>query len=831
MLQPSASQIGRSPEQGNYTAASRFVTTGLALVSALVLSSCGGSGGGGGDSAGPGGGPPPVVGPTPPVSGAPIAPMTAANAGPISGTFMQFVDLTRVYIEELRSDVTRNVAVGTSSGACDSGGTWTKTLSANGLELTEAYSACALDDSGVPFEINGRLITEYSVAPSESGFTATKTFDGFEITGSGGVTELAKGTFVYESGPQQGLDSTDRIVFDMSIESSLEGTVRLTQVVLNIENSLDFLNGLVGITGVSGILAHDEAGGFNLAFDSAEGRVEFAGTGPEIARLEILSGRYYTTYHRDAAAPAEYVGRIDTDDLREISFFDDSIQYGPIQRSQLILDLEDYRGTNLVNPDELVSFSLRDNFWDRNGDVLAIGLELVSITADPREGPDIDWDPVAAQDEYSIGASESGLFEFESTLDDEIVTYQFEAHATDPGDLRTTAPLEFSIAVYRDSDSDDTADRFDTDDDNDGIADTLDRFPLDPSEWDDTDQDGVGNNADTDDDNDGVLDADDFYPLDARCFAETDGDGVVCWLTELSTNTDAIIDSDGIVYLSRFEAFFHGRHTVRRYDTNTNQFLDPFDLDPVAFGLVADESDYEMRYVSSHHALYVTYTQGLVTKIDLTNLQAGESLVHTRDVRGLSTSWPFDYSPYLMVFDQYPLREITHYSYDNNGVFVDSLNQIDDFNVPSISLPENAAICQEGFTLSRSDGLFFEFSNADGFDCTIFGEPQPAPDGLSFLTFFGEIVDADLNVLATMPFPQPGSGVWRYHWTDDGIYVPVVDGVDLYSPDGTLLATHREPEARVAANSRRIIRGGSVVGVVWVYSDGLRITRFDPPQP
>ena len=36
----------------------------------------------------------------------------------------------------------------------------------------------------------------------------------------------------------------------------------------------------------------------------------------------------------------------------------------------------------------------------------------------------------------------------------------------------------------------------------------------------DTDGDGVGNNADTDDDNDGVADGSDAYPLDAATFGD-----------------------------------------------------------------------------------------------------------------------------------------------------------------------------------------------------------------------------------------------------------------------------------------------------------------------
>ncbi|MFZ9056589.1 MAG: gliding motility-associated C-terminal domain-containing protein [Flavobacteriaceae bacterium] len=49
-----------------------------------------------------------------------------------------------------------------------------------------------------------------------------------------------------------------------------------------------------------------------------------------------------------------------------------------------------------------------------------------------------------------------------------------------------------------------------------------DAFPSDPNEWEDTDGDGIGNNADEDDDNDGVLDNEDDYPLDARYKLNTD---------------------------------------------------------------------------------------------------------------------------------------------------------------------------------------------------------------------------------------------------------------------------------------------------------------------
>jgi len=77
---------------------------------------------------------------------------------------------------------------------------------------------------------------------------------------------------------------------------------------------------------------------------------------------------------------------------------------------------------------------------------------------------------------------------------------------------------------FLDSDNDGIGNFADTDDDNnniadvdtdsDGIIDPFDIFPLNPGEYIDTDNDGVGNNTDNDDDGDGVLDINDAFPLD-----------------------------------------------------------------------------------------------------------------------------------------------------------------------------------------------------------------------------------------------------------------------------------------------------------------------------
>lgn len=100
-----------------------------------------------------------------------------------------------------------------------------------------------------------------------------------------------------------------------------------------------------------------------------------------------------------------------------------------------------------------------------------------------------------------------------------------------------TANLQpFDITVLLDTDGDGDPDSCnagcqgagyneDTDDDNDGVPDTLDALPLDETETVDTDGDGTGNNADTDDDNDGLSDSEESQLGTDPLLADTDGDG------------------------------------------------------------------------------------------------------------------------------------------------------------------------------------------------------------------------------------------------------------------------------------------------------------------
>ncbi|MAL63653.1 MAG: hypothetical protein CL563_11735, partial [Alphaproteobacteria bacterium] len=65
-------------------------------------------------------------------------------------------------------------------------------------------------------------------------------------------------------------------------------------------------------------------------------------------------------------------------------------------------------------------------------------------------------------------------------------------------------------------------DSYDTD--SDGVGNNADALPFDPSETVDSDSDGVGDNADTDDDNDGIEDSVDECPLSSDILALINAD-------------------------------------------------------------------------------------------------------------------------------------------------------------------------------------------------------------------------------------------------------------------------------------------------------------------
>ena len=97
-----------------------------------------------------------------------------------------------------------------------------------------------------------------------------------------------------------------------------------------------------------------------------------------------------------------------------------------------------------------------------------------------------------------------------------------------PMRLQTGSMTVYIAPVGSDYDRDSTPDLSDNDDDNDGVIDGLDAFPLDETETDDSDRDGVGDNTDA-------------YPNDRGCSVQDQGDGQQCYVTFMETGGNNLI--------------------------------------------------------------------------------------------------------------------------------------------------------------------------------------------------------------------------------------------------------------------------------------------------
>jgi hypothetical protein len=150
----------------------------------------------------------------------------------------------------------------------------------------------------------------------------------------------------------------------------------------------------------------------------------------------------------------------------------------------------------------------------------------------------------------------------------------------------TAPPFSIDLALIvtngdlPDTDADGTANQLDADDDNDGVADAKDAWPLEREEWADADGDRIGDNLDADVNADGLGDDPngngtpdceepdwgsdgvpqsgtipwDAFPRDRREWRDTDGDGI---------GDHADSDDDGDGYSDREEELAHTERPSR----------------------------------------------------------------------------------------------------------------------------------------------------------------------------------------------------------------------------------------------------------------------------
>ena len=183
--------------------------------------------------------------------------------------------------------------------------------------------------------------------------------------------------------------------------------------------------------------------------------------------------------------------------------------------------------------------------------------QAISIFAGKTDGVFIDWTPGYGNHEILVK-----LFPFETEIDNpannQIVTNIYVVQDTDYDGIPNSSDEDddndgvldeediFPLLASEqfDTDGDGTGDNSDEDDDNDGVPDEFDDLPLDPEETMDTDKDGIGNIADTDDDNDGLSDTEEENQKTDPLKADTDEDGVNDKEDPFPTNPKEWLDTD-----------------------------------------------------------------------------------------------------------------------------------------------------------------------------------------------------------------------------------------------------------------------------------------------
>ncbi len=147
------------------------------------------------------------------------------------------------------------------------------------------------------------------------------------------------------------------------------------------------------------------------------------------------------------------------------------------------------------------------------------------------------------------------------------------------------------------------------DSDGDGVLDHLDPFPNDSEEWLDTDGDQLGNNADPDDDNDGIADAEDGYPLDATKAG---------FLITSTAGTGGFITPEGE------KSVVYGGSQNYNLTPKAGYMVKELLVDGANVGQVAS---YTFDNVNNHHSLQATFAplpSGLSVETDVAGLDAVE---------------------------------------------------------------------------------------------------------------------------------------------------------------------------------------------------------------
>lgn len=480
---------------------------------------------------------------------------------------------------------------------CEAGTVRVK-VTGGGRDYSSQYSNCLLEGT----LINGAIRQVVSDTDGLSNYNIKVTVTDFSIS-EGDESVTVSGDVLLEN---SGLGIFDpRVQMSLRIDNSngefVEAQNLGFQIKLNLGDNDERFHGFTGRVNYS------ELGWFNVSSDMEKTFL----SGATNSRIETVFKRDYTQLRFQDES------RITQAELRLIpekflgAHFNDQSNVSP--------EPSDYEDRVLMQTNRRVSpFYSSDNFGregtpyhfnvlgavtDVNGDPLTYQVSVARVEEVQNE---VLTGRTISEPEYVI--TQDGISSF--TLVAEVPgQYHLEIVGTDTSGLQSV-PFEMMVGISADTDRDGFIDRYDFDDDNDGVSDYYDALPLDPTETQDNDGDNIGDNADPDDDNDGTPDLDDSYPFNNACALPHEGDGTNCYL-ELVTDWQFLFDGQGNLYF-----YTLGRRDIAVWNVDEAKFTRRFEV-----GQVLDASDdlTSAMIVENHHRLYFGFSSGAITYFDLSS--------------------------------------------------------------------------------------------------------------------------------------------------------------------------------------------------------------------
>jgi Thrombospondin type 3 repeat len=536
----------------------------ISLLLAASLTGCGGGGGGGSN-------PPPSHGPATPTE----ASLVGSNAATFSEAFRLFLFDGIATLDENLGIWGGGVPVlsipdGQQTNSCTVSGSVVLTVNGGGASLTLDYDGCE-DDPGLT--IDGKVVLAVSNIDRANG-----TFD-FRIT----YTDL---TFS---------SASDSVVRNGSVTIHTSASGSSHTHALTIDESLD-LGTVYSAKGLTATVRHTSGDYYRLEVIAAGGSLDVSGQGS--AAIGYLPAT--TEIHFSGAQSSEAFVTLDDNEY--------SIRSRDAQGQEHVVSVSPDRIPLLRTLDDVNSPPIVDSIADRQipqGGTATI--DLRGAVFDPDLDPIASWTLTVvspssgaplnvvevAEGQYEVSGNVGGDYVLGLTVTD---THGASTHAT------------FKVSVLIDTDGDGIFDPSDPDDDNDGVPDAQDAFPLDATETSDADHDGIGDNADPDDDNDGVPDTQDAFPLDPACSSLADSNGQECLSTTLATFDAVLGDGADSLYFVKF-----ADKVIYVWDAATHSFPATWNL---GTAVPSDSHLQTTAYVAQQHRLYFGYDSGAITYVD-----------------------------------------------------------------------------------------------------------------------------------------------------------------------------------------------------------------------